>query len=357
VKSSIDILRLRAEARHRNPLWNESKIVEAKRCFLKMGKHPAILNSRSDPFVLLAGPTASGKSAVAIELAKRIGGEIISVDSMQVYRGMDVGTAKPSAAERQAVPHHLIDVASITEQFEAARFVRLASQAAADVVARSGIPVFCGGTGLYFNALLYGLGQSPPADAALRKLLEQTPIEALLEELKKTDADTYERIDRKNPRRVIRAVEVIRLTGKPVSAQRAPWPAESQRRLHSPSDPSGPSYPAFGLAREPTDLRQRIDSRVEEMFRAGLVAETQALLRQGLADNPTAMQALGYRQVVDHLRGQRGLAETIELVKTRTRQFAKRQMTWFRNRLPLEWLAVRPDEHAAPIAERIAKQL
>jgi tRNA dimethylallyltransferase len=298
--------------------------------------------------VLLAGPTAVGKSEVALSLAERLDGEIISVDSMQVYRGMDIGTAKPSLAERARVPHHLLDVVDLVETFDAAGFVRLAQAAAGEIRSRNRRPILCGGTGLYFKAFLAGLGDAPPTDPALRDTLTTLPLADLLRELAAADPATYERIDRQNPRRVVRAVEVIRLTGKPFSEQRADWSAASVL-------PEGIS--AFGLARTRDDLHARIDRRVEAMFTEGLVAETRRLLEAGLAENPTAMQALGYRQVVEHLRGERGLAETGELVKLRTRQFAKRQLTWFRRQMPLEWITLAPDTDSRSVADRILKFL
>ncbi len=299
----------------------------------------------ASPPIFLVGPTASGKSAVALALAEKRGGEIISVDSMQVYRGLDIGTAKPSAAERARVPHHLIDVVELTEAFDAAKFVEQARRAEQGIRARGRTPIFCGGTGLYLKALLEGLGDAPPSDSALRRALEATPLEELLRELEQRDPVTYERIDRQNPRRVIRALEVIRLTGKPFSAQRATWSSSSTLN----SQP----LTLFGLKRTAADLHARINARVEEMFARGLVEETQRLLAMGLERNPTAMQAIGYRQVVEHLSGARSLAETVELVKIKTRQFAKRQMTWFRRQLAVNWLSVEAHEDAAQVAERI----
>src|ERR1700743_2026758 len=171
--------------------------------------------------LFLAGPTAVGKSEIALLLAEKIGGEIISVDSMQVYRGMDIGTAKPSREERARVRHHLIDVVQLTELFDAAQFVARANAAVAEIQSRGKSPIFCGGTGLYIKAFLEGLGGAPPADEKLRAELEAAPLSELLAELAERDPVTYEKIDRKNPRRVIRAVEVIRLTGRKFSEQRA----------------------------------------------------------------------------------------------------------------------------------------
>ena len=304
-------------------------------------------------FILLAGPTAVGKSEIALALAGRVGGEIVSVDSMQVYRGLDLGTAKPSPADRARVPHHLIDVVEVTEPFDAAQFARLARQAVAEIQSRGRVPILCGGTGLYFKAFLEGLGDAPPADEKLRAELATTPLPELLRELAERDPSAYERIDRQNPRRVIRAIEVIRLTGKPFSQQRAEWKSESRIQ--------NPEARFFGFSRAPADLRARIDTRVGKMFTQGLVEETRQLLERGLAQNQTAMQAIGYRQVVEQLRGEPrtlpGLPETIELVKIRTRQFAKRQMTWFRRQLSLEWIELKPADAPEAVAALVKARL
>jgi tRNA dimethylallyltransferase len=301
--------------------------------------HPRLL--------LLAGPTAVGKSEIAMRLAERLGGEIVSVDSMQVYRGLDIGTAKPSPADCTRVPHHLIDVVDVTEEFDVAQFVRLASSVVAEIQSRGRVPILCGGTGLYFKAFLEGLCEAPAADAALRAVLRSTPLPDLLCELAEHDPATHERIDRQNPRRVIRALEVIRLTGKPFSAQRANWELSSLA-------PGSTSH-HFGFARSVADLHQRIEARIDAMFRQGWVAETEQLLRRGLAQNEIAMQALGYRQIVEHVRGERSLPETIQLVKARTRRFAKRQMTWFRHQLQLTWVNLEPQSSAEATAESIAR--
>ena len=292
------------------------------------------------PIIVIAGPTACGKSEAALLLAERLGGEIVSVDSMQVYRGMDIGTAKPSAEERTRVPHHLIDVADITEPFDAAQFAKHAQQAAAAIQQRGRVAILCGGTGLYFRAFFEGVGAGPAGDPKLRAELERIPLKKLLEELRQHDPATWDKIDRRNPRRVIRAIEVIRKTGRPFSEQKDPWSA-----LPVPN--------GFGLRRETGDLHERINRRVDGMFAQGLVAETQELLKRGLSDNPTAMQALGYRQVIEHLRGDRSLKETIDLVKLRTRQFAKRQLTWFRGQMQLQWIDVAPTQSASGIADQI----
>ena len=323
--------------------------------------------------IFLVGPTASGKSAVALALAEKVGGEIISVDSMQVYRGLDLGTAKATAGERARVPHHLIDVVELTEPFDVAKFVVLASRAQADIQARGRVPIFCGGTGFYLKAYLEGLGDVPPPDVQLRAELRATPLDQLLRELEQHDPVAYERIDRQNPRRVIRALEVIRLTGQTFSTQRPEWqsPRSEARKAESgkqkaeteimsglsnpPSSISPFSAPSiaptiYGLHRPSPELHARINTRVDEMFARGLVEETRALLQHGLEQNETAMQAIGYRQVVEHLRGVRPLTETVELVKIKTRQFAKRQMTWFRRQLAVEWIPVENTAESVSIA-------
>ncbi len=327
--------------------------------------------------VLIAGPTAVGKSEIALRLAEQLGGEIISADSMQVYRGLDIGTAKPPPAARARVPHHLIDICNLTESFDAAQFARLAHRAVAEIQSRGRVPVLCGGTGLYFKAFLEGLGEAPPADAQLRAELETAPLENLLAELKARDPAAYEKIDKQNPRRVIRAVEVIRLTGKPFSTQQSRWGETtgepqgqnetSGSRGRSPhqlkaspaccTEASGPrpvTCHFFCFTRPPADLHTRINARVDAMFARGLVDETRELQKRGLAENKTAMQAIGYRQVVEHLRGERSLAETIELVKIRTRQFAKRQLTWFRAQKNLEWIELKLDESVEAVVEKLA---
>jgi tRNA dimethylallyltransferase len=295
-----------------------------------------LLSANSHLPIFIAGPTAVGKSEIVLALAEQLGGEIISADSMQVYRGLDIGTAKPSPAECARVPHHLIDICDLTESFDAAQFVRLAQKAVEEIQARGRVPVFCGGTGLYFKAFLSGLGEAPSANPELRAELAAMPFESLLRELRERDPAAYEKIDKQNPRRVIRAVEVIRLTGKKFSEQRAEWKQEAR------SKEQGARF--FCLNRQPADLHARINIRVDEMFQRGLVNETCELLKHGLEENQTAMQAIGYRQVVEHLRGEHSLAETIEQVKIRTRQFAKRQLTWFRRQLDPEWIELKPGE-------------
>ncbi|HUA65972.1 MAG TPA: tRNA (adenosine(37)-N6)-dimethylallyltransferase MiaA [Alphaproteobacteria bacterium] len=295
--------------------------------------------------LFLAGPTAVGKSEIALALAAKIGGEIISVDSMQVYRGLDIGTAKPDVATQKSIRHHLIDVCDLSEPFDAAKFVQLANLAVIEIQTRNHVPIFCGGTGLYFKAFLNGIGAAPAADPQLRAELEAIPLPQLLEELRERDPDAYAKIDQANPRRVIRAIEIVRTTNKPVAASQADWAGDNQ---------SATRKTITVFARSGGDLLQRIDSRVDEMFRRGLVEETRELLERGLGKNQTAMQAIGYRQVVEHLRGGRDLDQTVELVKIRTRQFAKRQLTWFRRHAHCKWIELKPAETVEGIMARLS---
>lgn len=277
--------------------------------------------------IWICGPTGVGKSAVALELAERIGGEIVSVDSMQVYRGMDLGTAKPTAAERERVFHALIDVVALPEPFSAARFVDLARLAEEEIRGRGKTPIFCGGTGLYFKAYEEGIGMGPPPDLELRERLEGWTTEALNEEIERRDPVLWSVIDRRNRRRLVRAVEVMLITGQPMTALRSRWGGGDANAVLR-----------IGLSRLREDLRERIAARVEAMFAAGLVEETRRLAGAGLTECPTARRALGYRQVLEFLEGKSTLEQAREETVLKTRQFAKRQMTWFRGQMELNWI-------------------
>ena len=300
----------------------------------------------SDPVIYITGATASGKSALAMHLANRLGGEIISVDSMQVYCGLNIGTAKPSAQEQNEIQHHLIDVAQLSEAFDAAQFVSLAKQALKLIWKRGRVPIFCGGTGLYFRALIEGLGESPPSDESLRDELALMPIESLVAELQIKDPEAAKQVDLKNPRRVLRAIEVIRLTGRPYSEQRIGWNNVDK----APQN-------LFCINREVDVLNQRIHKRVDEMFNQGLVEETQTLIKKGLRNNRNACQALGYRQVLDLLDGKLDLENVVHQVKTKTRQFAKRQRSWFRNQMKCNFLEWPDEENVNSFSEQLLAKI
>ena len=279
--------------------------------------------------VFLVGPTASGKSAIALELAGRLGAEIVSADSMQVYRGMDIGTAKDKHAR-------LVDVCDVNEPFDVKQFIALA----APLLPRA---LVVGGTGLYVRALRQGLFDGPGRDATLRARLEVLPAPELFAELQRLDPKTAASIDRHNPRRLIRALEVFQLTGKSIR--------DFQTQTDRPADL------IFGLDRDRTDLYRRIDRRVDEQMAAGWLDEVRRLVELGIEKNPTAMQAAGYRELGAHLRGELTLPAAIALIKTRTRQLARRQLTWFRREPGLQWVAVPVDEPPAVTATRILERL
>jgi tRNA dimethylallyltransferase len=273
----------------------------------------------------LTGPTAGGKSALGLALAERLDAEILSLDSMAVYRGMDIGTAKPTPDDLRRVPHHLIDLVDPSAEFSIADYVAAAHRAIADVFARGKAVLFVGGTPLYLKALLRGLFVGPAADWDFRRRMDEIVAaegEAVLHaRLAAIDPESAVRLHPNNRRRVIRALEVFDQTGTPIS------------KLQSQFEQARPAAACrcFVLDRPRDELVARIDARVDAMFAAGLVEETRQLLARYETHSRTAGQAVGYREVVEHLRGDRDLAATVELVKLRTRQFAKRQMTWFRS--------------------------
>lgn len=272
----------------------------------------------------LAGPTAVGKSATSLQLAQRLNAEIVSMDSMAIYRGMDIGTAKPSAAEQSIVPHHLIDVIAPHEEFSVADYVGQCCAVVTEILDRGRTPLFVGGTGLYLRSLLRGVFSGPDADWPLRHELERQREthgnEWLHAQLAAVDEVTAARLHPNDIRRIIRALEVQRVTGKPLS------------ELHAETARSPDEQPACAVWLEPPRewLHQRINARVDLMMADGLLEETRRLLSADPPPGRTARQALGYREVIDHLEGGRSLPDAVEQIKIGTRQFAKRQHTWFR---------------------------
>ena len=295
--------------------------------------------------VFLVGPTAVGKSAIALELARAMGAELVSADSMQVYRGMDIGTAKPTREEQMLVPHHLIDACEVDEVFDAKQFIEMASQVIDGIHARGRKTLVVGGTGLYVRALRHGLFEGPPRNEELRERLEKMTAAQLFEELERLDPATAKRIDRHNPRRLVRALEVFHETGKPISELQKEWGREEGNRVAAPA--------GFMLNRDRKDLHMRIERRIDQQIASGWVDEVRRLRERGLEKNATAMQAAGYRELVAHLRGDLSLAEAVALIKTRTRQLAKRQLTWFRREPQLDWLEVGREELPSITAKRI----
>ena len=299
----------------------------------------------------LVGPTASGKSAVGLVLAERVGAEILSLDSMAVYRGMDIGTAKPSADDRARVPHHLLDLVDPCEAFSTGRYVAAAEAAIADVAGRGRLPLFVGGTALYLKALTEGFFNGPAADWELRDRLKAEAAErgvpALHARLQAVDPRAAARIHPNDLRRIVRALEVHETTGQPIS--------EQQTQFGSPS----PRYGCLlaGIRRDRRELYERINRRVDAMFEAGLMEEVAALLREPRGISHAASQFVGYREAIACLRGELTLEEATELVKTRTRQFAKRQLTWSRRFPQIRWVDAQPDSSTEALAEHAAAAL
>ena len=285
--------------------------------------------------VAVVGPTASGKSALALELAKCLEGEIVSCDSMQVYKKMNIGTAKPTEREMREVRHHLIDVVAPDEDFSCADYVRLATEATEDVLSRGKLPIFCGGTGLYLDAFLRGTDfETTEIDEGLRRELEEyarvNGNEALHAMLREIDPESADAIHQNNVKRVIRAIEIYKTSGK------------TKTELDRLSLLGKPRYDAVVIGLRYNDrelLAKRIDARVDVMIENGLLDETRELYDAGIFEkNSTATQAIGYKEMLGFIRGDMTLDEATETLKSATRKYAKRQMTWFRQKPYVFWI-------------------
>ena len=283
--------------------------------------------------ICIAGPTASGKTALAVALAKQIDGEVVSCDSMQIYRGMDIGTAKPTPEEMQGVVHHMLDVVNPQEDFSVSRYCELATPIIDDILSRGKRAIIAGGTGLYMDALIRGNSFAPYPSTGIREELElkadRIGMEAILAELAKIDPETASRLHLADRKRILRALEVYYETGETISAHNHKTQAVP------------PRYTPVWLALEDenrADLYQRIDSRVGEMLRRGLLNEIKALLAAGVPQKCTAMQAIGYKEFVDALDGKCTIEEAADLVRQSSRHYAKRQLTWFRRNSAIHWL-------------------
>ncbi len=306
------------------------------------------MEPEASALVIVLGPTAVGKSRVAVDLALRFGGEVISGDSIQVYRGFDIGTDKPGPETRRGVPHHLIDIAGPEVQFTAADFVREALAAARLIAGRGRLPIVAGGTGLYIKALCDGLFPGPGRDPALRAELEaearEKGLEALFRRLEAIDPEYAAKIRGRDRVRIIRALEVHAVTGRPIT--------EHFRSTESPV--KGRTVIRLGLRLERDALYARIGQRVDRMFARGLVDEVQGLVARGVPESAPPFRALGYSHVLRHLRGEIGRDEAVALTKTDTRHYAKRQMTWFRKMADIAWFS--PDDGPA-LEEFVQNQL
>ena len=287
-----------------------------------------------NPIICIAGPTASGKTALAVELAKELDGEVVSCDSMQVYKRMDIGTAKPTMVEMQGIPHHMIDVAEPDEDFSVSRYCCMAAPIVDDIVARGKTAIIAGGTGLYMDSLIRGNAFAPFPSTGVREKLEAQAdsegMEAMLSRLSSIDPEAAARLHLSDRKRIIRALEVYLETGQTIT--------EHNRKTQL----IPPKYSPLWLGLDFDDraeLYRRIDARVDLMLEMGLISEIQGLLASGIPPKCTAMQAIGYKEFVSALHGEETIAQAAEEVKKSSRHYAKRQLTWFRRNPRLHWLS------------------
>lgn len=302
--------------------------------------------------ICIAGPTASGKTALAVELAKELDGEVVSCDSMQLYRRMDIGTAKPTREEMQGIPHHMLDVAEPTEDFSVSRYCALATPIVDDILSRGKTAIIAGGTGLYMDALIRGNNFAPYPSTGMRENLEAQAdaegMEKMMALLRSIDPESAARLHLADRKRIIRALEVYYETGQTITAH----------NLKTQSVP--PRYEAVWFALEDTDravLYKRIDDRVKKMLQAGLIDEIKMLLATGIPEKCTAMQAIGYKEFVDALKGNCTIEDATAQVQQSSRRYAKRQLTWFRRNESIHWLRRAPGEDTAQILMRARQTL
>ena len=297
------------------------------------------------PLLVILGPTAVGKSEIAISLAQKISGEIVSADSMQLYQGMDIGTAKPSISEQKIVPHHLIDFLKPDEPSDVFAYAKQAEKVIKDIYRRKKFPILVGGSGLYIRALVDGLFENPKIDSEKKDIIKEKlgnkSTESLYRELKKVDQEASRKIHAHDRRRIKRAMEVFYTTGIPISVLQRKKPAKPFQTL------------LIGITRERKLLYQRINQRVDKIFARGFVDEVKALLEKGYAENLNSMQAIGYQETIAYLNGEGTLEETMELVKRNTRRYAKRQLSWFRQDKRIKWINLGDEEKPQDAAARI----
>ena len=302
--------------------------------------------------ICIAGPTASGKTALAVALAKHVNGEVVSCDSMQIYKRMDIGTAKPTEEEMQGIPHHMLDVAEPTEDFSVSRYCEMAGPIVDDILSRGKAAIIAGGTGLYMDALIRGNSFAPYPSTGMRQKLEAQAdaegMEAMLELLRTVDPDSAARLHLADRKRIIRALEVYYETGETITAH----------NLKTQQIPPKYNATCFALEDESRqDLYDRIDGRVDKMLDAGLIDEIKALLSSGIPEKCTAMQAIGYKEFVGYLKGECALEEAAALVQQASRHYAKRQLTWFRRNAQIHCLRRKSGENTAQILEKALQVL
>ena len=305
-----------------------------------------------DRIIVIVGPTASGKTGLSVALARHFGGEVISADSMQLYRGMDVGTAKVTAEEMQGVPHHMIDVADPGEAFSAGRFVQEADPILRDILSRGKTAVIAGGTGLYVDSLIQGRDFAPSPATGVREALEQEAeeqgMEAMLSRLRQVDPDSASRLHLSDRKRILRALEIYEETGKTIT--------EHDRESRALPPKYSPVWLGLDFL-DRQDLYARIDRRVDRMLEQGLLEEIEGLLRAGVPRDATAMQAIGYKEFLPVLDGEMPLSEAVELVKRGSRRYAKRQLTWFRRNPAIRWIRQSADPDPEWVLQEALRKL
>ncbi len=294
--------------------------------------------------VIILGPTAVGKSKLAVELAKKINGEIISADSMQVYRGMDIGTAKLTSEEQQGIPHHLIDIKNPDEEWTVSNFVELTNKLIGEITKRGKTPIIVGGTGLYLWSLLEGyVFPIAPSDKKIREKLEKVSLPTLYAQLSTIDPPAAQKINPNDKKRVVRALEVYELTGKRISELQELRAQNTEHPSISLGAGRAQEYILIGLNLPREQLYERINDRVDQMIENGLIEEVKELLNKGFSKDLPSFQALGYKEAIEHLEGKWTLEKMVYELKKRTRHFARRQMTWFKRFKDVEWFEGRLD--------------
>lgn len=299
--------------------------------------------------VVIVGPTASGKTAVSIELAKKINGEIISADSMQIYKDMDIGSAKPTKEEMQGIPHYMIDVVEANEVFNVAKYKEMAEECIEKILAKNKVPIIVGGTGLYVSTLTKGVEFSDIEndleyrDELTKISLEENGVDKLFDMLKGIDPEAAEIIDKNNVRRVIRALEIYKVTGK----TKTQVDRESIKELKY-------DYKVFGLNWDRQELYDRIDKRVDIMLDMGLLDEVKKVNEKGIS--PTALQGLGYKEIIEYFNNEITLEEAIEKIKQETRRYAKRQMTWFKKDKNIVWIDAKDRDYVVDYIYKIIEE-
>ena len=301
----------------------------------------------TDRIICIAGPTASGKTALAVEIAKLVNGEVVNCDSMQIYKYMDIGTAKPTEAEKQGIVHHMIDVAEPDEDFSVSRYCAMATPIVEDILARGKTAVVAGGTGLYMDSLIRGNAFAPFPSTGMREKLEaqadRVGMEFLLDQLRIIDPDSAAKLHLSDRKRIVRALEVYYETGETITAH--------NRKTQAIPPRFRPVWLGLDFA-DRKELYRRIDLRVDLMLEQGLISEIEALLDRGIPEKCTAMQAIGYKEFLDAIDGRCTIEEAAQLVRQSSRHYAKRQLTWFRRNKAIHWLIRTPGDGAEEILQR-----